>query len=125
MRSFSAPPPAWLTAKSRPYVGSLWLGTRIERLQHPKGGRPPRRWQVNPQIGVPVAETVQTAQTPLQPNSAVSAVSASQSVFTANGGADPLPEQGGDDLDDDPGDLRRCDHCGRLGTMANPLHPWD
>jgi len=113
------------TAALLEMLGRFGWVRELNAFSTPKGGRPPRRWQVNPQIGVPVAETVQTAQTPLQPNSAVSAVSASQSVFTANGGADPLPEQGGDDLDDDPGDLRRCDHCGRLGTMANPLHPWD
>jgi len=102
------------TAALLEMLGRFGWVRELNAFSTPKGGRPPRRWQVNPQIGVPVAETVQTAQTPLQPNSAVSAVSASQSVFTANGGADPLPEQGGDDLDDDPGDLRRCDHCGRL-----------
>jgi len=83
---------------------SGWV-RELSAFSTPKGGRPLRRWQVNPQIGVPVAETAETAQTPLQPEvSAVSAVSASQSVFTANGGADPLPEEGGDDLDDGLGD---------------------
>jgi Protein of unknown function (DUF3987) len=47
----------------------------------PRGGRPPRRWQVNPNL-FPTAETAETAQTrPPEEVSAVSAVSARQSMF--------------------------------------------
>jgi len=99
---------------------SGWV-RELSAFSTPKGGRPPRRWQINPQIGVLVAETAETAQTPrshdeLDPSpevSAVSAVSASQSVFTANGDDDPLPERGDDDLDDGLGGLRRCVFCNR------------
>jgi hypothetical protein len=42
----------------------------------------------------------------------------------AKGSSDQQIAPPDDDLDF-PNDLRRCDHCGRLGTAANPLHPWD
>jgi hypothetical protein len=72
----------------------------LKAVSTAKGGRPSRRWQVNPLIGIPTAETAETAEThPHREVSAVSAVSARQSVFAmgaANGGvvldpADPGP----------------------------------
>jgi hypothetical protein len=50
----------------------------------PRGGRPPRRWQVNPNL-FPTAETAETAQTrPPEGVSAVSAVSARQSSLASS-----------------------------------------
>jgi putative DNA primase/helicase len=34
-------------------------------------------------------------------------------------------EKAHDDYPDFPASLRRCDHCGQLGTGADPLHSWD
>src|SRR5262249_24615706 len=101
----------------------------LEAVSTPKGGRPARRWQVNPLL-FSAAETAETAQThPRHEVSAVSAVSARQSVF------DMDPDRGGEGLDqaDDglsipafllrkPADLNgtghRCDHCGALGATS-------
>jgi hypothetical protein len=58
-----------------------------------RGGRPPRRWQVNPLLMGPAAETAQTAPTDSPEGvSAVSAVSARQSLFAT--GAVNGPEHG-------------------------------
>jgi hypothetical protein len=53
----------------------------------PKGGRPPRRWEVNPLLNYCPAETAQTAQT--LPLAAVSAVCAAPTVFAQH--SDPEP----------------------------------
>jgi len=90
-----------------------------------KGGRPRRRWQVNPTL-FSTAETAETAQTPqsrLRPEvSAVSAVSATQSTFTigaANGGhdlpADPSPT---------PSFLGRAPALGPPGDSLDDFDPW-
>lgn len=35
------------------------------------------------------------------------------------------PDLSANDPGDIPDSLRRCDHCGQLGTEADPLNPWD
>jgi hypothetical protein len=68
---------------------SGWV-RQLKAVSNPKGGRPVRRWQVNPIIRSPTAETAETAPTGLPEEvSAVSAVSARQSLFATdavNGG---------------------------------------
>ncbi len=94
-----------------------------------KGGRPARRWQVNPIIGTPTAETAETAQTyPHRGVSAVSAVSASQSVFASNGGEKvAAPDLTGPESPDDgldiPASLRRAppDRRPALGPIVDSL----
>jgi hypothetical protein len=77
---------------------SGWV-RQLKAASNRKGGRPARRWQVNPIIRNPTAETAETAPTgPPEEVSAVSAVSARQSLFAT--GAVNEPEHGdpGDDL---------------------------
>jgi Protein of unknown function (DUF3987) len=67
---------------------SGWV-RELETTSTAKGGRPPLRWQVNPLLTDPSAETAETAQTqPRQEVSAVSAVSAAQSVNAREGSPD-------------------------------------
>jgi Protein of unknown function (DUF3987) len=88
----------------------------------PKGGRPPRRWEVNPLLNYCPAETAQTAQTlPLAPVSAVSAVSAAPTVFAQH--SDPEPWE----ALDIPDSLRRAarevppDRRPALGPVGDSL----
>src|SRR5206468_1826769 len=65
----------------------------------PRGGRPPRRWHVNPLLMGPAAETAETAPTdPPEGVSAVSAVSARQSLFATDAVNRPKHGEPADDL---------------------------
>ena len=71
---------------------SGWV-RELRTASTPRGGRPPRRWQVNSLLMSPTAETAETAPTyPPEEVSAVHAVSASQSLFAT--GAVSGPEHG-------------------------------
>jgi hypothetical protein len=73
---------------------SGWV-RELETTSTAKGGRPPLRWQVNPLLTDPAAETAETAQThPRQEVSAVSAVSAAQSVNAREGSPDLEQDNG-------------------------------
>jgi uncharacterized protein DUF3987 len=103
-------------------VRAGWV-RELEAVTTPKGGRPARRWQVNPLIRTPTAETAATAQThPGQEVSAVSAVSARQSLFAT--GAVNGPEHG--DPADEPGpdlpqSLDRRHNKPALGPIGDSL----
>jgi hypothetical protein len=103
-------------------VRSGWV-RELEAVSTPKGGRPARRWQMNPLIRTGTAETAATAQT--QEVSAVSAVSARQSLFAT--GAVNGPEHGdpGDDLWPDlPHSLdRNRPALGPVGDSLDDLEP--
>jgi hypothetical protein len=72
--------------------GSGWV-RELNIASTPRGGRPPRRWQVNPKL-FPTAETAETAQTrPQEGVSAVSAVTARQPMFPP-GAVNGSDEQG-------------------------------
>jgi hypothetical protein len=90
------------TANLLAALGRAGWVRELEAVSTPRGGRPARRWQVNPIIGTPTAETAETAQTPPSPSSrevsAIRAVSARQSLFAT--GAVNRPEHG-----DPPDDL--------------------
>src|SRR5215831_18157514 len=78
-----------------------WL-RELEAVSIPRGGRPARRWQVNPIIGTPTAETAETAQTPPSPFSrevsAISAVCATQSPCETGAVSRPEHANPADDL---------------------------
>jgi hypothetical protein len=79
------------TANLLDALGRAGWVRELDATSTPKGGRPRRRWQVNPNL-FSTAETAETAQTHPHPQvSAVSAVSASQSVFKPTGGNGLLP----------------------------------
>ena len=95
---------------------SGWV-RELEPASTPKGGRPARRWQVNP-ILFSAAETAETAQThPRQEVSAVSAVSATLSEFT-KGFAEPAPAR----ERQVPAD--RAPALGPVGDSLDDLDPW-
>jgi Protein of unknown function (DUF3987) len=89
------------TANLLDALGRAGWVRELDAFSAPRGGRPARRWQVNPLISLPTAETAETAQTHPRPRvSAVSAVSARQSLFAMDAA------NGGDELDPaDPGPM--------------------
>jgi hypothetical protein len=120
------------TANLLDALGRVGWVRELEAVSTPRGGRPARRWQVNPIIGTPTAETAETAetaQTPPSPSSrevsAISAVSARQSLFAT--GAVNRPEHGdpADDLWPDlPESLdRNRPALGPVGDSLDDLEP--
>jgi Protein of unknown function (DUF3987) len=87
------------TANLLDALGRAGWVRELDAASTPRGGRPARRWQVNPLLMSPPAETAETARTyPPKGVSAVSAVSARQSLFATS--AVDGPEHGNptDDL---------------------------
>jgi Protein of unknown function (DUF3987) len=117
------------TANLLDALGRVGWVRELEAVSTPRGGRPARRWQVNPIIGTPTAETAETAETPPSPSSrevsAISAVSARQSLFAT--GAVNRPEHGdpADDLWPDlPESLdRNRPALGPVGDSLDDLEP--
>ena len=109
------------TANLLDALGRAGWVRELDAASTPRGGRPARRWQVNPLLMNPSAETAETARTdPPEGVSAVSAVSARQSV-SAMGGAN-----GGDELDPAdpgpmPGFLIRAPALGPVGDSLDDL----
>ena len=109
------------TANLLDALGRAGWVRELDAASTPRGGRPARRWQVNPLLMNPPAETAETARTdPPEGVSAVSAVSARQSV-SAMGGAN-----GGDELDPAdpgpmPGFLIRAPALGPVGDSLDDL----
>jgi Protein of unknown function (DUF3987) len=119
------------TANLLDALGRVGWVRELEAVSTPRGGRPARRWQVNPIIGTPTAETAETAETAQTPRpssrevSAISAVSARQSLFAT--GAVNRPEHGdpADDLWPDlPESLdRNRPALGPVGDSLDDLEP--
>jgi hypothetical protein len=104
---------------------SGWI-RELKTATTPRGGRPPRRSQVNSLLMGPTAETAETAPTdPPEGVSAVGAISARQSLF-ATGVVDP-PERGGPADDLWPGLRQPLDRnrpaLGPVGDCLDDLDP--